>query len=129
MYMTGLRTFFVAPCEVWLLFIFRCIISIDYTKEPDIEENLTPVEVQDEDRAEDGVSEWGGVQEGDADGRKVQHGDDLFAGPQLDVVGAPHHAGGWEPVKKIVIRKNTKGQFLSSKRSQVLLHRMGKCLR
>ena len=89
----------MAPCEVSLFFIFRRIISIDYTKEPDIEENLTPVEVQDEDRAEDGVSEWGGVQEGDADGGKVQHGDDLFAGPQLDVVRAPHHAGGREPVK------------------------------
>ena len=67
--------------------------------EADGEVNLTPVEVQDKDRAEDGVGERGGEQEGNADGRKVQHGDDLFAGPQLDVVRAPHHAGGREPVK------------------------------
>ena len=61
---------------------------------------ITPVEMQDQDSTEDGVSEGCGVKYGEHDDWVVQDGDNLFCSPELDVILAADHAGGGEPVDK-----------------------------
>ena len=54
--------------------------------------------MQDYDGAEDGVGVGRSVDERNADGGEVEHGDDLFGAPVLDVVaGIPRDTRGREP--------------------------------
>ena len=64
---------------------------------------ITPVEMHNEDSAEEGVGERRGVEEGDGDGGKVEEGHHALGRPHLHVVArgrARNNARSWEPIKK-----------------------------